>query len=334
MHLYKRKNGIYYIHFKENYDKWKLLSTKAKKLSDANNFFIEFVKKYSPKNIPDRNTSFDTFSKRYLDYSKVNHSPSNTTRINYVINNLKNYIDSILLSDVNNVVIEAYKKKRMNECKPTTVNIELRALKSMFNTAVEWNLIDRNPLRGVQMMRVPKTYPKFLSGEEVRLLCNTTNFEWLKNIILFAFNTGMRRNEIINLKWEDINLMEKYLIVRNNDTFSTKSKKDRIIPLSITVIGLLSTLSKVSEYVFVNRMKLQLYPNYVTQCFRDLVKECGLKKGISFHTLRHSFASMLVSKGVSLYIVKELLGHSDFAITQIYAHLQKDTLKNAIKLLD
>jgi site-specific recombinase XerD len=244
------------------------------------------------------------------------------------------YRSNIPLNEISQMNVEEFIRIRCQNVKPTTVNIELRVLKSMFNTAVEWNLIDRNPLRGVQMMRVQKTYPKFLTNEEVNLLCNTTNFEWLKNIIIFAFNTGMRRNEIINLKWEDINLKEKYLIVRNNDTFSTKSKKDRIIPLSKSVICLLSTISKVTEYLFVNRMKLRLYPNYVTQCFRDLVKECGLRKGISFHSLRHSFASMLVSKGVSLYVVKELLGHSDFATTQIYAHLESKSLKDAIEKLN
>ena len=334
MHLYKRKNGIYYIHFKAKNGNWKLLSTKTKKSYEAQKYFINFIKKYSPEKYLNKKTTFESFAKEYLEYSKYNHSPSNTTRIDYVINHFKNYIGSMQLSEVNSKVVETFKKKRVTLCKPTTVNIELRALKSMFNTAIDWNLIDTNPLRGIQMLRVPKTYPKYLTDEEVKLLCNTTNFEWLKNLILFAFNTGMRRNEIINLKWEDINLEEKYLIVRNNDTFSTKSKKDRIIPLSISVIDLLSTICKVSEYVFVNRMRLQLYPNYVTQCFRDLVKDCGLKKGISFHTLRHSFASMLVSKGVSLYIVKELLGHSDFATTQIYAHLESKSLKDAINVLN
>jgi len=264
----------------------------------------------------------------------VNHSPTNTKRIEYVLKRFKNHIASAQLSEIDTQTIEEYKAKRLKCCKPCTVNIELRSLRSMFNTAVRWDLIKKNPFLGLKLVRIPKTYPKYLTKEEIDLVCEKSKLKWLKNVITFAFNTGMRRNEIINLKWEDINLEEKYLIVRNNDTFSTKSKKDRIIPLSISVIGLLSTLSKVSEYVFVNRMRLQLYPNYVTQCFRDLVKDCGLKKGISFHTLRHSFASMLVSKGVSLYVVKELLGHSDFATTQIYAHLESKSLKDAIEKLN
>jgi len=333
MHLYKRKNGIYYIHFKENSGNWKLLSTKSKKFYVANSFFIEFIKKYSPQNTLDRNTSFDNFSKRYLEYSKVNHSPSNTTRINYIITHFKNYIGEKLLSEINNQVIEGYKKNRSNKCKPTTINIELRALKSMFQTAVNWNLLDKNPLKGIQMLRVPNAYPNYLSVEQVNLLIDTAATDWLKCIIRFGFFTGMRRNEIINLKWEDVNLTEKYLIVRNNDDFQTKSKKDRVIPISIQLIDMLNKLPKVSEYVFVNSNKMQLYPNYVTQCFRDLIKDCGFKKGISFHTLRHSFASMLVSKGVSLYVVKELLGHSDFATTQIYAHLCNSSLEIAINQL-
>ena len=334
MHIYKRKNGYYYLRFLTPVGNWKNISTGCKNKRAA----IEFLIKYQPNKptlmVLNRAVSFSVFSQKYIEYSKIHHSPSNTIRIQYVINNFLNYRANILLDEITRIIIEEYILYRIDKIRPTTLNIELRVLKSMFNTAVEWNLIDRSPLRGVQMLRVPKTYPKFLTDEEVKLLCNTTNFEWLKNIILFAFNTGMRRNEIINLKWEDVNLNKEYLIVRNNETFNTKSKKDRLIPLSKVVVDLLSSLPKYSKYVFTNGPKPKLYPNYVTQCFRDLVKDCGFPKGISFHSLRHSFASMLVSRGVSLYVVKELLGHSDFATTQIYAHLESKSLKDAIDVLN
>jgi site-specific recombinase XerD len=334
MHLYKRKNGFFYIRYKSTNNSWQHYSTKTKKQTEAKEIFIEFVKTFSPTLSLNKNSTFDSFSKEYLEYSKVNHSPSNTTRINYVINHFKNFIGHTLLSDVSNKVVEEYKNKRSSQRKPTTVNIELRALKSMFNTAVKWELIDKNPFKGVQLLRVTKGYPKYLTKEEVDLLCESTRMDWLRYIILLAFNTGMRRNELINLKWEDVNLKEKNLIVRNGEFFNTKNKKDRYIPLSKAIIKLLKKLPKLSEYVLTNENSKQLYPNYVTQCFRDLKSDCGINKDVSFHSLRHSFASMLVSKGVSLYVVKELLGHSDFATTQIYAHLESKSLKDAIGRLN
>lgn len=334
MHLYKRKNGIFYIRYKDSSSCWKLVSTKTKKSTEAKKIFIEFVKNYSPKILLNKNSTFDSFSKEYLEYSKVNHSPSNTKRINFVITHFKNFIGYKLLSEIGNKAIEYYKRIRLSLCKPTTVNIELRALKSMFSTAIKWNLIEKNPFKGLQLLRIAKTYPEYLTKEEVELLSNSNDTNWLKYIIILAFNFGMRRNELINLKWDDVNLKKKILIVKNGESFTKKNKRDRLIPLSKTSIRLLKKIPKRSEFVLVNNDGRQLYPNYVTQRFRDLRMGCKIKKEVSFHSLRHSFASMLVSKGVSLYVVKELLGHGDLSTTQIYAHLQKENLANAVKLLD
>jgi len=335
VHIFKRKNGYFYIRYRDYKNGWKQISTDTKKSREAKKIFLEFLKDYPSNPSLVNKISFNSFSEKYLlQYSKVNHSPTNTKRIEYVLKRFKNHIASAQLSEIDTQTIEEYKAKRLKCCKPCTVNIELRSLKSMFNTAVRWDLIKKNPFLGLKLVRIPKTYPKYLTKEEIDLVCEKSKLKWLKNVITFAFNTGMRRNEIINLKWEDVNLNKEYLIVRNNETFNTKSKKDRLIPLSKVVVDLLSSLPKYSKYVFTNGPKPKLYPNYVTQCFRDLVKDCGFPKGISFHSLRHSFASMLVSRGVSLYVVKELLGHSDFATTQIYAHLESKSLKDAIDVLN
>ncbi len=197
MHLYKRKNGIFYIRYKDFNCSWKLVSTRTKKTGEAKKIFIEFVRNYSPKILLNKNSTFDTFSTEYLEYSKVNHSPSNTKRINFVITHFKNFIGSKLLSEIDNKAIEDYKRIRSNLCKPTTVNIELRALKSMFNTAVKWNLINNNPFVGVKLLRVAEVYPKYLTKDEVESLCSKTKIDWLRNIIQLAFNTGMRRNELM-----------------------------------------------------------------------------------------------------------------------------------------
>lgn len=333
MHLYKRSNGFYYLKFKSQTGDWKNISTKTKVKKEALQFLLNFKNEITDTS-KIGNISFQKFIDRYQEYSKVNHSPTNTKRIEYVLEHFKMHIKSAQLDEIDTQTIEEYKSKRLKSCKPCTVNIELRSLKSMFNTAMKWDLIQKNPFVGVKLVRVPKTYPRYLTKDEIELLCEKSKLKWLKNVITFAFNTGMRRNEIINLQWEDVHLDQGYLIVKNNETFSTKSKKDRLIPLTKVVFDLLNTLPKHSRYVFTNGPKPKLYPNYVTQCFRDLVRECGFPKGISFHSLRHSFASNLVSKGASLYAVKELLGHSDFSTTQIYAHLERDSLSETIRLLD
>ena len=334
MHLYKRKNSIYYIRYKDSSGCWKLVSTKTKKAGEAKNLFIEFVKNYSPQTLLNKNSTFDSFTKEYLEYSKVNHSPSNTRRINFVITHFKNFIGSILLSEIDNKAIEDYKKLRLNLCKPTTVNIELRALKSMFNTAIKWDLIDKSPFKGVQLLRVAKSYPKYLTKDEAESLCSKTKIDWLRNIIQLAFNTGMRRNELINLQWSHINLEKKYLIISNGESFTTKNKCDRYIPLNNNALKLLKNLPKKSEYVFVTKGNKILYPNYVTQCFRDLKNECKINKNVSFHSLRHTFASWLVQRGVSIYEISKLLGHSDIKVAEIYSHLRAEDLRKSVNLLN
>jgi integrase len=247
MHLFRRKNGYFYIRYRDYKKNWKQISTDTKRSREAKKVFLEFLKNY-PSNPSFLNKiSFNSFSVKYIEYSKVNHSPTNTKRIEYVLARFKMHIKSAQLDEIDTQTIEEYKSKRLKSCKPCTVNIELRSLKSMFNTAMKWDLIQKNPFVGVKLVRVPKTYPRYLTKDEIEILCGKSKLKWLKNVITFAFNTGMRRNEIINLQWEDVHLDQGYLIVKNNDTFSTKSKKDRLIPLTKVVFDLLNTLPNIPD---------------------------------------------------------------------------------------
>jgi integrase len=157
---------------------------------------------------------------------------------------------------------------------------------------------------------------------------------WLKNIVTLALNTGMRRNELINLHWADVNLSNKYLIVRNTESFTTKSKAERVIPLNQNSLDVLRNIPTRSDYVFLNGNSQRIYPNYLSQCFRDLLVKLNIRDDRSFHSLRHTFASWLVQKGVSIYEISKLLGHSDIRVTQIYAHLTPDNLRSAVELLN
>jgi integrase len=157
---------------------------------------------------------------------------------------------------------------------------------------------------------------------------------WLENIVILALNTGMRRNELINLQWADININKKYLVIRNTESFTTKSKAERIIPLNQNSLVILRNISSKSEFVFTNSYSQKIYPNYLSQCFRDRLVKLNIRNGRSFHSLRHTFASWLVQKGISLYQVSKLLGHSDLKVTQIYSHLTPDNLRSAVDILN
>ena len=137
---------------------------------------------------------------------------------------------------------------------------------------------------------------------------------------------------------ERIDFIQNQITVKCSDDFQTKSKKERIVPMSDKVRSILfrrfnSALHNSDEVVFYNRKEKMLYQEAISKQFKKIIRKSNLSDKIHFHTLRHSFASLLAQKGVSLYIIKELLGHEDLSTTQIYSHLQKQNLMDAVNLL-
>ena len=213
-----------------------------------------------------------------------------------------------------------------------------RTLKAAFNKALQWNYISINPFTKVKFPKLSKSYPAFINEDELFMIVSNTPYQYLKDIFITAFYTGLRLGEIINMKWSWIDFTQNYITVQCSESFQTKSKKDRIVPMSEKVRSLLtsrfkSNLHSPEEFVFYHFKGRKLHQETISKQFKDVVRKLNLDDKIHFHTLRHSFASMLVQRGVSLYVVKELLGHEDLSTTQIYSHLQSQNLKDAVNLL-
>ncbi len=150
-------------------------------------------------------------------------------------------------------------------------------------------------------------------------------------IVLLALNTGLRRGEVFNLKWEDINLRSKTLTVLGA---TAKSGETRHIPLNDEAVETLKNWkaqSKKQERVFYGKNGARL--DSIRRSWAKLVTDAKIKD-FRFHDLRHSFASKLVMKGVPLNTVRELLGHADLNTTLRYAHLAPDHKADAVALLN
>ena len=148
-----------------------------------------------------------------------------------------------------------------------------------------------------------------------------------RNLCTFALMTGMRLGELINVRWDHIDLNNKTVKVQNTNTFTTKNKKNRAIPLNdIAMQVLVGIRVNGSQQIFLTMSRQPWKAYNVAHMFKRCVLNAKLNPRYHFHTLRHTFASWLVQKGVNIYEVKELLGHSNITTTQIYAHLEPETL--------
>jgi len=178
----------------------------------------------------------------------------------------------------------------------------------MFNLAIEWGLIGSNPVKGVKFFRVNNEPMRILTEEEfLRIYDNSADH--LKPILLCAISTGMRKGEILNLKWDDVNLHSDSITVRDSKNYDF-----RVIPINETLKSVLNELHETSSNDFV--FNYQARPvKETTRSFETALKKSGIPK-CRFHDLRHTFATRLVMNGVDLVTVQELLGHKSIIMTK------------------
>jgi len=262
----------------------------------------------------------------FLRYSKNNKR--SYTRDLTLVKNLRSFFSNRNIEEITPNLIERYKKKRLSDDgrKPATVNRELAALKCMFNWAIKNGKMTVNPMKKIKMLKENNTRLRFLSKEEAQALVNNCP-PHLRRVVITALLTGMRRGEILGLKWSDVDMTRGIITLRN-----TKSGMIRYIPISSQLAKVLSECvdSSDGEYVFCsrNRRPYKKMDNF----FQKVVERAGLKD-FRFHDLRHTAASYMVMAGIDLVTVKEILGHSKLDMTLRYAHLSPLHKQDAMERL-
>src|SRR3989339_4939 len=254
----------------------------------------------------------------FKTYSVPNKRSAPTDRI--VINHLTAYFKGQYLHQITSLMVEQYIAMRLKDVKQRTINLEHQILNHMFKKAIEWGKAVENPSSKIKKFREESGRLRFLDNEEVnRLLKNTP--EQIRPIIIVALYTGLRRGELFNLEWKDIDLKRKVLNV-----IKSKSGKVMEIPMN--------------EFAYNTFLKLKTADNcgkiFNTVNFRKLFAQAvkGAKlNDVIMYTTRHTFASQLVMAGVDLVTVKELLGHSKIEMTMKYAHLSQNHKRQAVEQL-
>ncbi|HEV8039080.1 MAG TPA: site-specific integrase [Bryobacteraceae bacterium] len=263
---------------------------------------------------------------RYFAYART-HKRS-WERDVQMFRNLENFLGTATLTSITPLRVEEYQQHRNREVAPATVNRETALLKHMFNMAERWGLYQgTNPVRLVKFL--PENNLQFQTvseGDEQRLLESSPPY--LRELILFATNTGLRCGDLLDLKWEEVDIEEKRLSL-----IMGKTARRLEIPLNETALAILAAKHAAMHgpHVFYNPVTGDRFYD-LKAGFKAILKRAGLT-GITWHTLRHTFASRLTRSGVDLVTVKELLGHSTINTTMRYAHSNHDTKARAVAKL-
>ena len=282
--------------------------------------------------------------KLFLEFLQKDKKLSNNTLQSYKrdISHYESYIneENLQYLKVTKEDIEKYLTNLKDSGRRTsTISRNLASIRSFYQYLVRTKKIKEDPTEGIQSPKVEKRIPNVLTSQEVELLLEQPKAVDLKGIrdkamLEFAYATGMRVTEIINLNVEDLNLKEGFVACKN-------ANKQRNIPLgAISINALKDYLKKARPYIIKNENEKSLFVNIngkrlTRQGFWKIVKyykeQAHIEKDITPHVLRHSFATHLLQNGADLKAIQVMLGHSDISSTQVYMQFQDEGLKNIYK---
>ena len=269
--------------------------------------------------------SYSDFVEQFKEYSSGVHSlktqKTNTTAFKEFLRVEGNKpLHSIGIRE-----IEHFLSKKKQEASEWTARKYYGSLASAFEKAVQWNYLEENPFRKVSKPKGREIIPVFFTESDFRLLLSVIEDRDFKELCITALLSGLRLGELLALRWNDIDFTSKVILVRNSETFTTKTRKNRIVPMSEELFRVLGERKErirfECEIVFHNKYGGKLLETTVSHYFKLYVVDAGINGKLHFHSLRHSFASALVMSGVSLYAVQKLLGHTTSKTTEIYSHL-------------
>ena len=292
-------------------------------------------------------TSLAFLEAHYLPWVDANHKSALETR-RKLLRDCKAF-HHLALAEITPQRVEKWRTERVSRgCSPHTANRGVAYLRASLSKSVEWGHLEDHPLRRMKLIRAEDNAKvRFLSdNEETRLRralsqrdretnaktgSNYAFCDHLSPMVRLSLNTGLRRGELFDLTWESIDFQAKRLTV---DAKKSKSKKARSIPLNTEAVDVLTTWRDQSyqrvDHVIPRKGGERF--NTVRKGWMKLL-ECAQIENFRWHDLRHHFASKLAMAGVDLNTIRELLGHSSYAVTLRYAHLSEGHKADAVALL-
>lgn len=226
--------------------------------------------------------------------------------------------------------------------KSSSIHRKLSSLNTFYKFSQKKGKLPANPAKGVQLPKIPQRLPKYIEQKSIQKLfdhlqTNEGDFASYRDRIIFElfYGTGVRRQELITLKWTDVDFSLQQIKIFG------KGGKERFVPVSTDLIQLLQTYFKISQnsfdtfspegFVILSDKGRKAYPEMIYRIVNQKLRAIEVKTQKSPHVLRHSFATHLSNEGAPLNDIKELLGHASLASTQVYTHNSIEQLKEIFK---
>jgi integrase/recombinase XerC len=280
--------------------------------------YLQFEKRYSPQTVLSYQTDLNQFQK----FLHKEFSDTLVKDANYGL--IRSWIVSLVEGKIG----------------ATSVNRKIACLRSFYKFLLRQEVISKDPMLKIKILKAPKKLPHFVSeNDSIKLLDNVafpSDHEGKRDqlIIELFYGTGMRLSELIHLKESRINLRERTLRVLG------KRNKERVIPFANNLVSMIEGYVKIRnhevskqdhEFLFVTNTGNKLYPVLVNRVVKKYMKLFTTVEKKSPHVLRHTYATHLLNKGAEINAVKDLLGHSSLAATQVYTHNTIEKLKKVFE---
>ena len=338
-----QRNNIWYIRYNENGKfKWKSTGTVDQDIaeilrSEYEHKLLKSKLTGKPVDPPKSPTIFDFF-KRYLKHSKATSSRSTSEGINYHLKSVMNFFARKGIKRFDEIdanLIQQFQMDTLQQNSARTFNNQLGILKTALNKAVEWGVIDSNPIAKVKKIKIPIRFHYFTPGEIDYQLRQATPY--LKRLIGLGAYAGLRRAEMAELRITDIDFKNKVIKIRSDQDYTPKGKRPRAIPLNDNLIQILKSTQTLSgDWVLPRTMKDGSPFNFhrlqeLSRAYKKFLRK--INQDGRLHDLRHTFGTYGVAAGIPIRDVQAWMGHSDIQSTMIYTHHAPDVNSDKINLL-
>lgn len=296
----------------------KRLSFESKEACEQKIAELQRARKELRHGVPRGEISWLAFKEKFAPYSKSKH-PNTQTWDRLSVAYLEELYPISQLKQVTPELLGHLKQRLIERGKnPWTINRVLSALLAMMRIAEQWRLVEPQIWRSVSRIKTAKGRLLFWNEDEISALYGRCKGIW-ETVARLSVQAGLRRAEILNLKFSNVDFERNRIHIVGDDTWHPKNYERRIVPIKETLKAHLRKVRNGSEYVLgEKRFTLGTLTNY----FRRIVKEAGLLG--SLHTGRHTYGSQAAMRGVPLAVLRDRMGHDSVKTTEIYSHLCPD----------